>query len=81
MPQLHLQCSDDERQLSAHHPHHRLVLLKTANFIYWPAQLGHRELSMTQRCAHLSPDHMKWIASLTLRRPGAKVLEIAEGRA
>ncbi len=34
-------------------------MLKTANFIYWPAQLGHRELSMTQRYAHLSPDHIE----------------------
>ncbi len=39
-----------------------------------------RELSMTQRYARLSPDHMKRIASLTLRRPAAKVLEIAQGR-
>ncbi len=35
---------------------------------------------MTQRYAHLSPGHMKRIASLTLRRRGAKVLEIAQGR-
>ncbi len=54
--------------------------MKTANYIYSPARLGHRELSMTQRYAHLSPDHMKRIASLTLRRPGARVLEIAQGR-
>ncbi len=52
-------------------------MTKTANYIYWPAQLGHRELSMTQRYAHLSPDHMERIASLTLRRRGAKVLEVA----
>ncbi len=37
-PQLHLQCLDDERQLSAHRPHHRLVLLITANFIYSPTR-------------------------------------------
>ena len=80
MPQFHLQCSDDERQLSAHRPHHRLVLLITANYIYWPPHLGHRELSMTERYAHLSPDHMKRIASLMLRRPGAKLLGIARGR-
>ncbi len=54
--------------------------MKTANYIYSPAQLGHRELSMTQRYAHLSPAHMKRIARLTLRRRGAKVLEIAQGR-
>ena len=54
--------------------------MKTANFIYRHAQLGHRELSMTQWYAHLSPDHMKRIASLTLRRPAAEVLEIAQGR-
>ncbi len=54
--------------------------MKSANYIYWPTHLGHRELSMTQRYAHLSPDHMKRIASLTLRRPGAKVLETARGR-
>ena len=53
---------------------------KTANFIYRHAQLGHRELSMAQWYAHLSPDHMKRIASLTLRRPAAEVLEIAQGR-
>ncbi len=55
-------------------------MTKTANYIYCPAQLGHRELSMIQRYAHLSPDHMKRIASLTLRRPAAEVLEIAQGR-
>ncbi len=44
-------------------------MMKTANYIYWPAQLGHRELSMTQRYAHLSPDHMRAVADLTLRRP------------
>ncbi len=42
------------------------MLTKTAKYIYWPAQLGHRELSMTQRYAHLSPGHMKRLASLTL---------------
>ena len=35
---------------------------------------------LVQRYAHLSPDHMKRIASLTLRRPAAEVLEIAQGR-
>jgi hypothetical protein len=35
---------------------------------------------MTQRYAHLSPDHMKRIASLTLRKREAEVLEIAQGR-
>ncbi len=42
-------------------------MMKTANYIYWPAQLGHRELSMTQRYAHLSPDHMRAVADLTLK--------------
>ncbi len=54
--------------------------MKTANYIYSPAQLGQRELSMTRRYAHLSPDHMKRIASLIFRRPGTKALEIAQGR-
>ncbi len=54
--------------------------MKSRNFIYSHAQLGHREPPMTQRYAHLSPDHIKQIAPLTLRRPGAKVLEIAQGR-
>ncbi len=35
---------------------------------------------MTQRYAHLSTDHMKRIASRTLRRARAKVLEVAQGR-
>ena len=42
--------------------------LWTPNYIYWPVPLGHRELSMTQRHAHLSLDPVK---------RGAKVLEIA----
>ncbi len=44
---------------------------KTANFIYSPAQLGHRELSMTQQYAHLSLDHIRAVADLTLRKPKA----------
>ena len=35
---------------------------------------------MTQRYAHLSPDHMRAVSDLTLRRPAAEVLEIAQGR-
>ncbi len=56
------------------------MLTKTANYIYSPAQLGHRELSMTQHYAHLSPDHRRAVADLTLRRPAAEVLEIPQGR-
>ncbi len=48
-------------------------MTKTANFIYSAAQLGHRELSMTQRYAHLSPDHMRAVADLTLRRQKCRV--------
>ncbi len=55
-------------------------MTKTANYIYSPAQLLHQDLKMTQRYAHLSPDHMKRIASRTLRRPRAKVLDVAQGR-
>ena len=40
------------------------------------AQLGHRELKMTQRYAHLSPDHMRRIARLTQRPAKADVISI-----
>jgi integrase len=41
--------------------------------------LGHRTLAMTQRYAHLSPDHMKRVADLTIREPG-KVVQLREVR-
>ncbi len=47
-------------------------MMKTANFIYSAAQLGHRELSMTQRYAHLSPDHMRAVADLTKAEVGSR---------
>ena len=70
--------------LRAPHPHSQIGLAndltKTAKYIYWPAQLGHRELSMTQRHAHLSPDHMRAVADLTLRRPKAGLVRLPARR-
>ncbi len=54
--------------------------MKTANYIYSPAQLRHRELSMTQRYAHLSPNHMRAVADLTLRRPKAGPVRLSARR-
>ncbi len=51
-----------------------------SHYIYRPAQLGHRELSMTQRYAHLSPDHMRAVADLTLRRPKAGLVRLSARR-
>ncbi len=49
MPQFHLGPGPEEDEP----PRGPDRVMKTANFIYSPAQLGHRELSMTQRYAHL----------------------------
>jgi integrase len=40
--------------------------------------LGHRTLAMTQRYAHLSPEHMRRVAELTLREQG-NVVSIRRG--
>ena len=42
--------------------------------------LGHRTPSMAARYAHLSPDHMRDVAALTMARPGAEVVKLEDRR-
>ena len=46
------------------------------------ALLGHRSSAMTERYAHLSPDHMRKVGDLTLRRatPEPQVVDLEEAR-